>query len=114
MNKITLEEIGVGEIISYSSEEALRAVIQNGYSLRYVKKQTPEICLEAVKENGDSLQYVKDQTPEICLEAVKKYGEALRYVDDSIFFEEEKEEVTDIIELNGVKYKRIFYCNGKK
>ena len=70
MNKITLEEIGVGEIISYSSEEALRAVIQNGYSLRYVKKQTPEICLEAVKENDYALQYVKEQTPEICLEAV--------------------------------------------
>ena len=40
-------------------ERSLEAVKQDGYSLRFVKNQTDEICLEAVKENGDALKYVK-------------------------------------------------------
>ena len=62
--------------------ECLEAVKQHGYTLQYVKEQTPEICLEAVKQNGFALQYVKEQTPEICLEAVKQNELALRYVED--------------------------------
>ena len=46
-------------------EKDLKAVKQNGYSLQFVKKQTPEICLAAVKQNGYSLQFVKNQTPEL-------------------------------------------------
>ena len=49
------------DIISYSGQKAMAAVKQNGYSLQYVKEQTPEICMAAVKQNGDSLQYVKEQ-----------------------------------------------------
>ena len=44
-----------------SGKEALEAVKQYGYALRYVKEQTEAICLEAVKENGDALRYVKEQ-----------------------------------------------------
>jgi len=73
------------EIIEYVGKKALEAVKQNGYSLRYVREQTPEICLEAVKQDGNSLQYVRTQTPEICLEAVKQNGYSLRYVHKSIF-----------------------------
>jgi len=57
-----------------SGEEALEAVKQDGYALKYVKEQTPEICLAAVKQDGHALRYVKEQTPEICLAAVKQYG----------------------------------------
>jgi hypothetical protein len=74
--------------------------------LQYVKDQTPEICLEAVKQDGHALQYVKDQTPEICLEAVKQDGHALQYVDKSIFSEKPNDS-EDIIEVDGVKYKKI-------
>ena len=84
-------------------EEAMKAVKQNGFALRYVHDQTEAICLEAVKQNGDALQYVHDQTEAICLEAVKQDGDALQYV-DARFFENAPE---DIIELNGMKYKRI-------
>ena len=42
-------------------------------------------ALEAVKKGGYSLQYVKEQTPGICLEAVKQDGCSLRYVDKSVF-----------------------------
>jgi len=86
--KITLQQIkklGKGEIITYSGDEALRKVKQNGYALQYAREQTSEICLEAVKQNGLALEYVKEQTPEICLEAVKQDGYALQYVDASIF-----------------------------
>ena len=64
---------------------ALAAVTQNGYVLRYVKDQTPEIALAAVTQNGYVLQYVKDQTPEIALAAVTQDWDALRYVNLDIF-----------------------------
>jgi hypothetical protein len=79
-----IKDLGRGEIISYSEKEAL----------------------EAVKQYGHALQYVKDQTPEICLEAVKQDGHALQYVDKSIFSEKPNDS-EDIIEVNGVKYKKI-------
>jgi len=68
-----------------SGKDALQAVKLNGFDLRYVKEQTPEICLEAVKKNGYALRYVKEQTPEICLEAVKLNGYALQYVNADMF-----------------------------
>ena len=55
-----LKEVGGCEddIVEYKGEEALKAVKQDGYALRHVKDQTPEICLAAVKQNGFALQYV--------------------------------------------------------
>ena len=41
-----------------SEKEAIEAVKQNGYALRYVKDQTEPVCLEAVKQDWDALQYV--------------------------------------------------------
>ena len=46
------------DIVVLIGREALEAVKQNGYALRYVKDQTPEVCVEAVKRNGYALQYV--------------------------------------------------------
>ena len=66
-------------------KEALAAVKQDGYGLRYVKKQTKAICLEAVKQNGYALQYVEKQTEAICLAAVKQKGDALRYIKEQMF-----------------------------
>ena len=45
---------------TYTEEEYLQAVRQDGRALQYVKEQTEEICLEAVKDNIDALQYVED------------------------------------------------------
>ena len=106
-----------------SGKEALEAVKQNGYALQYVTKQTEEMALEAVKQNGDALQYVTKQTEEIALEAVKQYGDALQYVTEQteeIALEAVKEndyalqyvdsglfKDDEIIEVNGVKYKRM-------
>ena len=84
-------------------KEALEAVKENGYALRFVKNQTLEICLEAVKQNGDALRYVNNQTLEICLEAVKQDGDALRYVNIDIeipqTLEDRVKELEDIINL---------------
>jgi hypothetical protein len=66
-------------------EICLEAVKQDGYALKFVKIQTPEICLAAVKQEGYALQLVNIQTPEICLEAVKQNGYALQYVNKDIF-----------------------------
>jgi hypothetical protein len=63
-----------------TAEEALKAVEQNGYALRYVKDQTEAVCLKAVEQNGYALQYVKDQTEAVCLKAVEQDGDALQYV----------------------------------
>ncbi|MHA1280207.1 MAG: hypothetical protein ACTSQ8_23715 [Candidatus Helarchaeota archaeon] len=34
---------------------------QDGYALRYVKEQTPEICLKAVERSSGAIYYVKDR-----------------------------------------------------
>ena len=80
------------------------AVTRNGYNLRKVKTQTPELCMAAVMQCGIALQYVKwtlrtkeicevavansgyalahviEQTPELCLIAVNRHGMALKCV----------------------------------
>ena len=69
--------------------------INNGWSLKYVKAQTPEICMAAVTQDGRDLEYVKEQTPEICMTAVKQNGYALRYV---------KEQTTEICLAAAMKH----------
>lgn len=84
-------------------EEAMKAVKKEGDALRFVNEQTEAICLEAVKECGYALKFVHTQTEAICLEALKENEDALKYVEPRFF-----ENVADeIIELNGVKYKKI-------
>ena len=72
--------------------------------LRTKKNLLGKEALEAVKQNGYALKYVKDQTEEICMEAVKQDGYALRYVESNIFKYNEDD---IIIGLNGKKYKLI-------
>ena len=55
------------------SENCLAAVKRDGYNLRFVKNQTPEICLVAVKENGNAFQYVEEQSP-LIIHYLKKYS----------------------------------------
>ena len=55
-----------------SADFYLQVVQQNGYALRFLRQQTPEICLAAVQQDGEALRYVRQQTAEICLAAVKR------------------------------------------
>lgn len=60
-----------------SWEDAIEAIRKNWYDLRYVNKQTEEICLEAVKQNWDALRYVNEiifanQIEEMTLEQICK------------------------------------------
>ena len=60
--------------IEYKSEkEALKAVEQNGYALRYVKEQTEAVCLKAVEKNGYALRYVDSVFFTNCVEDKKYY-----------------------------------------
>ena len=40
----------------------MKAVERDGYALRYVNDQTPDLCLKAVEQNGYAFRYVGDQT----------------------------------------------------
>ena len=60
------------DIAALSGEEAIKAVEKDGYALKYVKEQTPEICIKAVEQNGLALKYVKEQTPEISSKQLSK------------------------------------------
>jgi len=86
---LALVKRSYSEIVILKGEDAIKAVESDGYALRYVKDQTPEVCLKAVESDGDALQYVKDQTPEVCLKAVESDGYALQYVDTSTFDNED-------------------------
>lgn len=66
------------------SKIALRAVRQNGCSLRYVKEQTEGMCLESVRNSGLALKFVVVQTEEICLEAVRNRGGVLKFVENPL------------------------------
>lgn len=84
-------------------EWCLKAVKIEGSLLKYMKKQTFEICVGAVKQYPFALtyvdiqlidavsehiindypfalQFVRNQTPDICLKAVKQHGFALQFV----------------------------------
>ena len=55
-------------------------IIQNPDNIRYIKKQTEELCKLAVSRDGCVLEYVQKQTEEICKLAVSQNGYAVRYV----------------------------------
>ena len=63
-----LKEVGGDKknIITYSGDEAIKKVEQNGCALQYVHNQTLKICKIAVKQNGYALQYVHNQNLGIC------------------------------------------------
>ena len=102
------------DIITYTGAEALKAVEQDGYALRYVNEQTEDICLKAVERNGYALQYVNEQTEDICLKAVEQDGDALRYVNELIFSVKAKLKVSiaDIEAKFGCEVDIV--CDGNK
>lgn len=58
----------------------MAAVCNDGFALRYVREQTPDVCKEAVRSRSFALQFVREQTQEICLAAVYQNGRALQFV----------------------------------
>jgi hypothetical protein len=65
------------------------AVKKNGFSMSCVANQTPELCIVAI-ENGGSLKYIKKEliTPELCLMAVNRLGPNIGFVPDEIITDE--------------------------
>ena len=81
VTRLVVTTAELAKIVRYSQDEAMAAVAQDGYALRYVKEQTEAVCLKAVERDGYALQYVHEQTEAVCLKAVAQNGDALRYVD---------------------------------
>ena len=40
------------DIAALSGEEAIKAVEKDGYALKYVKEQTPEICIKQLSKTA--------------------------------------------------------------
>jgi hypothetical protein len=57
-------------------------VQQNSSALRFVNRQTPELCMAAVCHDGYALLHVREQTPELCMAAVQQNGIVLEYVNE--------------------------------
>ena len=76
-----MDRIDLRYVEKQTPEMCLKAVEQDGNALCYAQDQTPEICLKAVEQNGYALRYVEKQTPEMCLKAVEKNGYALQFVE---------------------------------
>ena len=55
---IKLFSVVVARTFVLVGKEALAAVTQDGYALRYVKEQSPEVVMAAVTQDGNALQYV--------------------------------------------------------
>ena len=60
-------------------------------------------AMRAVKQDGYALRYVKDQTEAICLEAVKQHAYALEYVNSHFFETSATEDANALLEKNGYK-----------
>ena len=58
--------------------------------MKYVNKQTEEICKLAVQNFGDALGYVEEQTEEICKLAVQQDESALMYIKKNFTCSENK------------------------
>lgn len=63
-------------------ETWLALVSKDGFILRHVKEQTPQLCLAAVRQNGEALQFVNNRTLDICMAAVRKNAGALRFMNN--------------------------------
>ena len=75
LKKFNASESDIATLTAGSA--AIKAVESDGYALRYVKEQTPEICIKAVESVGDALRYVKAtafETAKIVLVEGVKYA----------------------------------------
>ena len=82
----------ISNIDNYNNDiELCKTLITvNGLSLKYIEKQTFELCHLAVKQNGNSLEFVKPElmTKELCHLAVQQNGDALEFVKPELITKE--------------------------
>lgn len=57
----------------------MERIIANPFHLKYVVKQTEDMCLAALRNEGMALEYVKEKTEKLVLEAVRNSGFALQF-----------------------------------
>ena len=84
INQCLLCRTSIDNCIQHPDYELL-AINHNWEVIKYVRKQTPEICLAALKQNSYALEYIIEQTHEICLATVISCGGALQYVKEQTY-----------------------------
>jgi hypothetical protein len=62
----------------------MAAIMTDGQHIKYVPKQTPELCMMAVKQNGMALSNVHRRylTPELYRAAITQNGGAIAYLEE--------------------------------
>ena len=82
----------ISNIDNYNNDiELCKTLITvNGLSLKYIDKQTFELCYLAVKQNGNALEFVKPElmTKELCHLSVQQNGDALEFVKPELMTKE--------------------------
>lgn len=53
---------------------------KHSFALKYIKKQTNEMCEKAVKRTGYAIEFVHDQTEEISRLALEQNADSIRYI----------------------------------
>lgn len=56
---------------SATREFTLRAIAEKPFIIRFIKKQTPELCFEAIKRDGSAISYVIHKTKNMILTAIR-------------------------------------------
>lgn len=86
-NKFKADKIFITKIIDFRDVDNdfwINIIHKNGYAIKYVKKQTPEICTLAVQQNGFALRFVQNQTAssllEIYIQAVQQNGYSIIHI----------------------------------
>ena len=69
----------------------MTAVKKDGFALRYVKEQTPEICAEAILNDEDAWEFVKDELADEVKSLLEKKKQRTSLDDELQSIEEEKE-----------------------
>jgi len=89
-NKVTVKKIThIDDLDQWDNESSsIEAIKQNGLLLKFVKKQTYDICLEAVSQNGLALEYVETQTATLCFRAAKQNCESIKFADRDFYVKE--------------------------
>ncbi len=57
-------------------------MIQDGYSIQFIKVPSEKVQLEAVKQHGWSIKYIKNPSIEVQFEAVKQDSESIQFIKD--------------------------------
>ncbi len=91
-------------------EYYMLAVVNNGLNLKFIKKQTYEICHTAVKQNPFAINYVKEKLHDLVELAFKKNILSCLFLKDKKLIEMFENKINkEIDNCNGCGKKQLYY-----